>query len=225
MSDHGHDVRVEALDLGTPGASARREHARRRQNRENRMRAKHPRIGGLLLALGATPQHERSWARGALGEEVVARSLAKHLRPGTLVLHDRAIAGSRGNVDHIAVAPSGVWVIDSKRYEGKVDIHAPLLGKARLTVAGHGKTQLIRSLACQVELVAGEMARIARDVPVQGALCFVDADLPVVFKLSFGGFPILHPRPLAKRINRAGPVGVDRVRQIAIALTDSFPAA
>jgi hypothetical protein len=37
-----------------------------------------------------------------------------------LVLHDRAIPGTRSNIDHIAVVPSGVWVIDTKQYRGRV---------------------------------------------------------------------------------------------------------
>jgi hypothetical protein len=57
-----HDVvapepRTEAaIDPGTPGASARREFDRRRANREQRIRNKHPKIGGLLSALSDEPQ-------------------------------------------------------------------------------------------------------------------------------------------------------------------------
>src|SRR4051794_11671365 len=193
------DPARERIDLGTAGASARREHERRRANREKRTREKHPVIGGALLALRDDPSHERVWARGAGGEEHVARELAKRLNEGILVLHDRRIPGSRANIDHIAVAPSGVWVIDSKRYKGKVAIETPLLGKAKLTVAGRDQTKLIDGLARQVELVK---AAIAPEVPVHGALCFVDADLPVVFKLTFHGFPILYPRQLAKAHQR-----------------------
>jgi hypothetical protein len=38
-----------------------------------------------------------------------------------LALHDRRIPGSRANIDHVVVAPSGVWVIDAKLYQGKVE--------------------------------------------------------------------------------------------------------
>jgi glucokinase len=67
------------------------------------------------LALGEPPSHERAWAQGASGEEYVAERLAKYLNHGACVLHDRRIIGSRTNIDHIVIAPSGVWVIDSKR--------------------------------------------------------------------------------------------------------------
>ena len=38
-----------------------------------------------------------------------------------MVLHDRAVPGGRANIDHIAVVPSGVWVIDTKHYRGRLE--------------------------------------------------------------------------------------------------------
>lgn len=210
------------FDLGTAGASARREHERRRANRENRVREKHPRIGGALLALRDDPSHEKVWARGARGEEHVAKVLAKFLKDDVIVLHDRRIPGSRANIDHIAVARSGVWVIDSKRYKGKVAVSKPLFGKAKLTIAGRDKTKLVEGLAKQVALVGAVIPEL---VPVRGALCFVDADLPLVGNLSFNGFALVYPKRLAKRINGDGPVGFDAVRELAAALARHFPGA
>ena len=92
-----------------------------------------------MLALGGAPHHETAWARGASGEEYVARSSAKYLNDEACVLHDRRVPGSQANIDHIAVAPSGVWVIDSKCYKGKVAVSKPLLGTAKLTIAGRDK--------------------------------------------------------------------------------------
>ena len=213
------------LDLGTAGASARREHERRRANREKRVRGKHPHIGGALLALTDDPMHENAWARGAHGEEHVAKFLAKYLKDGVVVLHDRRIPGSRANIDHIAVAPSGVWVIDSKRYKGKVAVSKPLFGTAKLSIAGRDKTKLVEGLAKQVALVEAVMRELAPGVPVRGALCFVDADLPLVGNLSFNGYPLLYPKRLAKRINADGPLAADRVRELAVAVAQRFPSA
>src|SRR4051794_39107881 len=113
---------------GNAGSSARREAERRQQNRERRVRQRHPKLGGLILALQDTPQHERSWTIGGDAERSVAESLAKRCRDDVLILHDRRIPGSRANIDHIAVAPSGVWVIDTKHYKGKIAVHRPLFG-------------------------------------------------------------------------------------------------
>lgn len=209
------------IQTGTAGASARREHERRKANGEQRTRDKHPHIGGLLLALRDDPVHVQVWARGAGGEERVAQLLAKHLDRSVVVLHDRAIAHSRANIDHIAIARSGVWVIDTKRYKGKVAVCKPLFGHAKLTIAGRDKTKLIDGLANQVALVQDTIA----DNTVHGALCFIDAELPMLGKLTFNGYPLLYAKALAKRINAPGPIATADIPTIARQLAGAFPAA
>jgi hypothetical protein len=218
-------VREPLLDLGTAGASARREHERRHANREKRTREKHPCVGGLLFAVQDDPRHELVWARGAKGEEVVARELAKHCGTDALLLHDRRIPRSRANIDHIAVAPSGVWVIDSKRYKGKVSVTTPLFGQSKLVINGRDQSKLADGLAKQVALVEAVMVEIAPGIQTRGALCFVDADLPLFGKLNFRGFRLLYPKALAKLMNAEGSVSADRVRAVASELAARFPSA
>lgn len=218
------DAEPPDIDRGTAGASARREHERRRANREQRVRDKHPRLGGLRLALSADPTHETVWARGAGGEERVAELLGKHLDDHVVALHDRRIPGSRANIDHIVIAPSGVWVIDSKRYRGKVTVSSPLFGQAKLTIAGRDKSKLIDGLAKQVDLVKVVLAEVAPDVPVHGALCFVDSDLPLLGKLSFRGYPLLYPKALRQAHQRARAAG-QRARALSeLSSQRAFPA-
>lgn len=74
-------------------------------------------VGGLAAAVVAwwwrpAPDPER-WQRGAEGEVATARLLAE-LPRRFVVLHDRRSPGGRGNVDHIVIGRSGVWVVDSK---------------------------------------------------------------------------------------------------------------
>ena len=59
------------------------------------------------------------------------------------------------------------------------------------------------------------------ETPVRGALCFVDADLPRRGTLSFNGYPLLHVKPLAKRINADGPLTAEGIKLI---VTASRPA-
>jgi hypothetical protein len=213
------------LDAGRAGDSARREYARRKANREARTRLKHRRIGGLLLALQGAPAHERVWDHGAEGEERVARRLAKLCGNGVILLHDRGIFGSRTNIDHIAVAPSGVWVIDTKRYKGKVRVVKPLLGNAKLTIAGRDKSTLADGLARQVAAVQAAVGGLGFDLRVAGAFCFVDAELPLLGSSTFRGFPLLYPRPLARRVRRGGGLSPDQVAAVAAHLASRFPAA
>jgi hypothetical protein len=214
------------LDLGTAGAGARREHARRAAAREQRARKRHPHIGGLLLALQDAPQHQEAWARGAAGEERVARSLTERVGPSLVLLHDRGIPGSRANIDHIAVAPGGVWVIDAKRYKGKVAVERPWLGQAKLKIAGRDRTKLITALKAQVALVQAALPPAAgTSILVHGALCFVDTDLPWLRAVKFDGCELLYPRALAKRLNAPGPLSDERVHALARTLAAQFPVA
>jgi hypothetical protein len=221
VSDEG-----EQPDGGTAGSSARHEHERRKAKREQEFRDGHPRTGKLRLRWQAAPGHEQVWAIGAVGEEHVARVFAKHLDEAAAVLHDRRIPGSRANIDHLAVAPSGVWVIDAKRYKNKkVTVTRPLFGQGKLLIGGRDNSKLVEGLAKQVALVRTALAEIAPDAPIHGALCFVDSELPMLGTLRFKGYPMLRAKPLAKQINAAGPLSADEARTLFVALAARFPGA
>jgi hypothetical protein len=215
----------DELDSGTAGASARREHQRRRANREQRLRDAHPRIGGLLFTLKDDPHHEMAWSRGAGGEETTASSFAKHCSEKVLVLHDRGIRGSRANIDHLAVCSNGIWVIDSKRYKGKVAIHSPWFGEKTLKIGGRDQSKLIAGLSKQVDLVKSALATSAPGVPVNGAIAFIGDGLPLLGKLSFHGYPIRYPKQVARLLNADGELTPEMVRALAIELARQFPSA
>ncbi|HEX7134232.1 MAG TPA: nuclease-related domain-containing protein [Iamia sp.] len=166
------------IDRGVAGASARRTGQRRSVRREERVRARHPRLGGLLLAVSDDPQTTRAWATGAVGEEKVGAALEAAAAQGVEVLHDRRMPRSRANIDHLVVAPSGIWVIDAKRYVGKLerrDVGGWFRTDVRLYVDGRDRTKIVDGVAKQVAAVEHALAGGPWDgAPVHGALCFVD---------------------------------------------------
>jgi len=90
-----------------------------------------PRLGLVVAALVAVaagwlrfrPSPDAiAWRRGAAGERRTARLLAPLERQGWAVLHDLAVPGSRANIDHLAIGPGGVFVIDSKQYRGRLQL-------------------------------------------------------------------------------------------------------
>lgn len=212
------------FDLGTAGGGARREFERRRTNREAKTREQHPHIGGLLLKLQDQPQHEKAWATGAAGEEALAALLTRRC-PDVGVLHDRRMPRSRANIDHLAVAPSGVYVIDAKRYKGKIEVRKERSGAEQLWINGRNKSKLISGLSRQVDAVQAGLELIEKQVPVTACLCFVDGDMPLLRSLSVNDHPLLHPRRLAKRLNGPGDLGNEDVLVIAEALAELFPVA
>jgi hypothetical protein len=194
------------------------------------VRQRHPRLGGLVLALQGAPQHERSWQTGAAAEAVVAEALARRCGDRIAILHDRRLPGRRANIDHIAVAASGVFVVDTKRYRGSIDVTRRWFGAAELSIAGRDRTTLVDGLAKQVEAVTAVVAR--SDVPVHGAFCFVapegalaDSGLPLLRTLTIRGFDLLSPRSLAKRLNAKGTLTPHTITALAGELARHFPAA
>ena len=106
---------LEVVD-GHGGASATVEFQRRHDARQERVLTNHPRIGGFLLAVFDDPQSTRAWSVGAEGERVLSEMLASLAGESLRVLNDRRIPGTKANIDHLVVCPSGVFVVDAKRY-------------------------------------------------------------------------------------------------------------
>lgn len=135
---------------------------------------------------------DEQWAIGG-GEELLAKTLARRC-PEVPVLHDRRMPHSRANIDHLAFAATGVYVIDTKRYHGKIEVIKPQFGAPRLKIAGREKTKLLDGLGKQVAVVQAALAGLADDVPVHGCLCFVapegllaDSGLPLLRTLKING--------------------------------------
>jgi hypothetical protein len=109
---------------GEAGASAQREYDRRRQRRRDHAREKLGLVGRVLAHVIEEPQSTQSWAQGAQGERHTAARLEKHLAGHPVkLIHDRRIPGhGKANLDHLAVGPGGVTVIDSKTHRGEVRV-------------------------------------------------------------------------------------------------------
>jgi hypothetical protein len=61
----------------------------------------------------------RSWSKGAAGEESVAEIL-KVLEKEYLVMHDVKLPGEKGNIDHVVIGRTGIFVIETKNYGGHI---------------------------------------------------------------------------------------------------------
>lgn len=149
------------------------------------------------------------------------------------VLHDRALHRADGrlsqaNIDHLAVAASGVWVIDAKSHHGRLEVRrvgglfSPCVEK--LIIAGRDKTALVEGLAGQVAAVAAALATVSATVPVRGALCFVGTELPW-FGDSIRGVPLVGRRGLAKLLKQSGDLAAQDRLAIAQFLASRFPPA
>jgi Nuclease-related domain len=140
------EKRLRELDRGVPGASVGGEHQRRKLAREPETTQARSAIGHMLSARRA-PQEETAFRRGEQGELAVAAYLERRTRQApTILLHDRRMPRGHGNIDHLAVAPAGVFVIDAKRYRGKVGVAERGFKGERLFVNGRDRTKVVDGL-------------------------------------------------------------------------------
>lgn len=56
--------------------------------------------------------------KGIRGEEQVASELS-HLSDEFMLLNDVMLPGAHGNIDHIVIGPTGIFVVETKNYSGK----------------------------------------------------------------------------------------------------------
>ncbi|MGP8209226.1 MAG: nuclease-related domain-containing protein, partial [Acidimicrobiales bacterium] len=92
------------------------------------------------------PQSTRAWARGSEGERRLAAHLLRTVGDRAVLLHDRKVPRTRGNIDHLAIAASGVWVIDAKHYTGLVerrDMGGWFKTDYHLYVGGRDRTKVV----------------------------------------------------------------------------------
>jgi len=138
----------------------------------------------------------------------------------------------RTNIDHLAIAPSGVFVIDAKRYRGKIEVRKPFFGEPRLFIAGRDKTKLVEGLERQREAVLAALAMTAPELPVHACFCFLNpagqaggSGLPLLRTLSIAGFPLFSPRKLSKRLGAPGTLAPHSRQEVAERLAAAFPPA
>lgn len=209
---------------GVAGSSARREYERRKAKDEERTRQKWGRFGGIAVALSGEKQSTTAWATGAIGEERLGARLDSLVSESIAVLHDRRIPGTRANIDHLAITAAGVWVIDAKRYKGRPElmIEGGILRPRveKVLVGRRDCSKLVDGVLKQIDHVR----QVVGDLPVTGALCFVEADWPLIGgSFTSRGVHVLWPKRLAKLLFEAeGSVDVTATRH---ALASHFKPA
>lgn len=233
---------------GTAGGSVTREAARRserhKQRQEERVAAdqawrtrakeQHPILGRVASAVTpkvqpqAAPQHVAAWTIGAHGEIAVGEALEKI--PGIIVLHDRHKPRSRANIDHVAVTPAGVWVIDTKVRDGKKleyrDKGGWLRTDERLIVGGRDQTKLVQDMAWQVQTVFEVCGDLLGDTVIRPALCFVDATIGWLTRRPWmvRGVVICWRTLLPDLLTRPGPFDETAIDQIARRVAERLPS-
>ena len=173
------------------------------------------------------PQSTRAWAKGSEGERRLAKYLLAAVGERAVLLHDRKVPKTSGNIDHLAIAASGIWVIDAKKYKGQVeqrDVGTWFTTDHRLYVNNRDQTKLAEKLGWQIDAVRSAVGDTG--VPINAALCFVSSEWKLFAKpFTQNGVWITWPKKLAHLVAEPGPLTPPEVVEIANQLATKLPAA
>lgn len=206
----------------TVGASARREYERRSTRDKSALRKRLPVvlpfIAAISLIVGVGVHHfspkAAPWAAlvtaaafiadllgprmttvafgiGSTGEVLTAKAFAS-LPDGFIAIHDRKASGYGGNVDHIVIGPTGVFVIESKSYSGRVRFTA-----GTLRINGRNCTRFFDQAAREAAAIRRIIAESSLDVvPI---VCLHRAELPLL-PIQAAGVRVLGPKDTVRLI-------------------------
>ena len=142
---------------------------------------------GLLMLLGKSRlkrfydrklREASNWKAGYTGEALVA-SLLEDLPNDFYVFHDVKHRDLAGNIDHLVVGPTGVFVLETKNWRGHVE-YSP---DKRLLCDGKDKTAEMNALLQRVFSVRNKIKALSGlDVYVLGVMVFTRASVTPNFE-------------------------------------------
>ncbi|WP_119727622.1 nuclease-related domain-containing protein [Thermomonospora amylolytica] len=123
-----------------------------------------------------------AWGKSAAAERRTERQLRSLAKNGYRILHARAVplddqGVSDGKIDHLVVGPSGVYAIDSEKWDKRLPVrtlshrklfHGPFNKKDRLDEARWEAEQASKRLS----------AKVGFDVPVQASVAIYGPSIP-----------------------------------------------
>jgi hypothetical protein len=163
-------------------------------------------------------------------ERMLSVHLHTELGHRAVVLDDRKVPGTRVQIDHIVVAPSGVWVVDAHEYDGRVerrDVGGWFKVDERLYVAGKDRTSLVDGIDRQVVAVENVLEKEGLDlIPVHAALCFVNSEWGWFAKpFSLSGVWVTWPQKLTESVLDWNAIPNNEIDRLAKVVESKLPSA
>lgn len=161
------------------------------------------------------------YEKGSAGEVMVAEALELLSASGWRILHDlRAPDG--GNIDHLAIGPPGIAVLDAKNWGPGTTVTPD----RRLVASKHDRTEDLDRLNALCELVRSTAARDGLKVAVRGYLVLTgEADRDRTSQ-DIGDLRILGVNRLRQRLSTGrGDLTPELIAALAEALQRAFPPA
>jgi hypothetical protein len=167
-----------------------------------------------MVAVTRLPREALFWDKGARGERRSAEALDPLGRRGFVILYNRLMPDGRGDIDAVAIGPTGVWVIETKNLSGAVEVV-----RDRLFVKDYDRQAIVEQVyreAFAVQQIVGDLLApaVLMVVPV---LCFHGLRAPKAG--SVGGVRVTSGSNLASLLTGGlQKLDPDLVQQIATVL-------
>jgi hypothetical protein len=142
---------------------------------------------------------DRSWRRGAEGEERVAAHLAT-LGEAWAVIHDLTIGRKGANLDHLIIGPAGVFALNTKNLTGKLTVY-----EHAILQNGH-KTAFVPAALREARIVQQRLSEAAgREIRAWSVLVVMGCE--VVVKKPLANLTLVGARDLPRWLGKL-PDGV-----------------
>ena len=156
-------------------------------------------------------------------ERRLAERLDEELAPMGAVLHGCRLDRATARIDHLVVAPSGVWVVIADHSPGRLDVAGTVEGSTVVTIDAIDRSAMVRSASRGADHVASVLAPAGFDwLPVSAALCFTNARRTARTRRVAAPVAILGPAELVDHAAVPGPLLASDALRVADVLRRSF---
>jgi hypothetical protein len=191
----------------------RQQLERRAAARRKKMLRSHPDTGAFMLAMSDEPTADTAFDQGAPWQRWVAELVRQSFPEGVFLFNRRRGPHQPGDIDIVAILPTGVWAIDIQRYEGaNVDVrHRKSLDGRRdfLFIADNDCTGILDDVDDQAAAVSKALDRagFAR-LRTRSVLCLIDVTPSWRGSATVGATYVTKARPMLKLL-ATGPEVLD----------------
>lgn len=164
-----------------------------------------------------------SWGRTTIRERRLGARLDRELAPIGAVLHGCRPPDATSRIDHLIVAPTGIWTVLANHSGGPVSTGAHG-GERQLLLGGEDQEARLTAAAFSAERVRQLLVPIGFDwVDVSATLCFTNAKWGVTAReTEIGDVRVTWGKALVDRVATPGPILVRDAQAIAAALASQL---
>ena len=118
--------------------------------------------------------------KGEIGERTIKEKILRELNHNERILNNYIIKGSSAEtsqIDHIVIKPSGIYVIETKNYEGKIYGSINDFKWTQVMAGGHVKNTFYNPLKQNQTHIKNIRTYIDKKVPIYSMVVFIHADI------------------------------------------------